>query len=176
MRSLLDGDGFEERLGATISVTRQLESGTLFRVRLVHDEVDELESIFSFVEGSRDQLRFSVQRALSRGSIVVDVGYEDNDRLGGGVSPSRARASLRYRRQIRGPWTMELSSILRESDYDESATPREETLEEISLSAQRELPSRWRLNAQIRYADNDSSDAAFTYTRTRVSIGLSKLF
>jgi hypothetical protein len=171
-RTTLDGDGFEESLGADLRLRRSIGDWLWFDARVVYDDVDAGDARFAYLEGSRRQLRFAVQQA------GVRVGYdlERNERADPGVSAERERWSVSYERQLRGGWTAGARLAHRESRYDDAVVPREERLLELALGARRELAIRWTLSAEYRRSDNDSTVAAFEYRSRRLTVGLARSF
>lgn len=174
--STLDGDGFEERLGAGIDLKRGIGPATVLGIRAVHDEVGEGDSRFAFVEGSRTQLRVTVDRYSPRGRLTIAYDFEDNDRLEPGVSPQRGRFSLRYRHSMNPYWEADVWIAQRSAEYDDLPTTRNEDLTELSMGFFRDLGRGWQVSGSYLWADNDSTVAALSYTRNRISLGLIKNF
>lgn len=174
-RSSLDGDGFEELIGADLRVRRPLGERLAFDARVVYDDASGADRRFAYLEGSRRQLRFGIQHS---GSARVRAGYdlERNERLDPGVSPSRQRWSLSYQRRLSAAWDAEAAWAHRTSRYREANVPREEVLTELALAARRDLRSGWAVNAEYRWSENDSTVDAFSYDGTRVVLGLGRGF
>src|SRR5947207_1795261 len=60
--STLDGDGFERTLGAQVRATRSFSERLAFDVRFVYDDIESPTARFDFVSGSRERLRFGLER------------------------------------------------------------------------------------------------------------------
>ena len=172
----LDGDGFEQRLGIGVNLKRYLSSSTVFGVGVIHDEVDGAESQFAYLDGSREQLDMSVDKYGSSGRLTFAYKFESNDRTSASVSPTRHRLSLRYRYTMSPAWNADVALALRSSAYDDLAVPRDEDLTELSLGLLRTFAGGLLLNGTHRWSDNSSNVDAFTYTRSRISLGLTKTF
>ena len=174
-RSALDGDGFEELIGADLRLRRGFDSGLSFEVRAVYDDVGAGAERFSYLEGSRRQLRIGVQHT---GNARVRVGFdlERNERADPGVSASRQRWSVAYQWQLPADWSADTALIHRKSRYSEANVPRDERLVEWSFTANRELSIGWTLNASYRWSDNDSNVDVFSYDGQRVALGLGRSF
>jgi len=174
-RSTLDGEGFEELIGADLRLRRGFGSGFMFEARAVYDDTNAADASFAYLDGSRRFLRLSMQHT---GAARVRAGYdvERNDRADPGVSPSRERWSVVYQRRLSATWAADAALAQRTSRYSAASVPRDERLLELSLSARRELRGNWTLGVEYQWFDNDSSAAEFAYDGQRVALGLSKSF
>lgn len=174
-RSTLGGDGFEQRLGASVMLRRLVGSSSRVGLRLAHDEVDEISSRFAFVSGSREQLTFSWDRFGSNGRLTFEYQLETNDRLDAGVSPSRHRLRIRYRLEINPDLRLDTSISRRNSTYDD-VLQRSENLSEGSLGFVRNLRGGWELRGTYLWSDNQSTVSQFSYSRNRTTFGITKNF
>jgi tetratricopeptide (TPR) repeat protein len=174
-RSTLDGDGFEELVGADLRLRRGFDGGLAFEVRAIYDDVGAGAARFAYLDGSRRQLRLGLQHT---GDARVRIGYdvERNDRADAGVSASRERWSVAYRWRLRAAWSADTALVHRKSRYSEASIPRDERLLEWSFTANRELPIGWMLSTGYRWSDNDSNVDVFSYDGRRVAVGLSRSF
>jgi tetratricopeptide (TPR) repeat protein len=172
----LDGDGFERTLGASVRAWRGLAANLALDLRFSHDDVTAPSSRFDFVEGTRDRLRMGLDWRGDAGRLRPSLELESNDRAAAGVSPERRRIALRYERSLTEDWSLDTLLAHRRSDFDDLAQPREERLREASAAARRELPRGWTLSTELRWADNDSSAAQFSYTSRRVTLAFGKGF
>jgi opacity protein-like surface antigen len=174
-RSTLDGDGFEELLGADLRLRRPFGADFAFETRVVYDVVEAGDARFGYLDGSRRQVRFAL---LHYGSGRLRAGYdlERTDRADAGVSASRERWSLSYRWTLPAEWSADAGLLHRTSRYSDASVPRKERLLEASFAAYRELSVGWTLNAAYRWSNNDSTVGAFSYDAQRVVLGLSRSF
>jgi hypothetical protein len=172
--STLDGDGYEERGGVSFRVRRDLNSQLAFRAHFTHDEVDEGDARFAFVEGSRDWLELSLDRRNGQNRLIASYALESNDR-GVNIASTRHRFSLRYRYSFNALWNADIQGSFRRSSYDDLALPRDEDLTELSLGLTRSLPRNWEVNGFLAVSDNSSVEP-FSYDRSRFSIAISKSF
>jgi tetratricopeptide (TPR) repeat protein len=174
-RTMLDGDGFEELVGADLRLRRSFGTNLAFDARVVYDDANAGDARFAYIDGSRRQVRLAVQRSAA---ARVRFGYdlERNDRADAGVSPSRSRWSVSYERPLSASWSLEAAWSHRTSRYSKASTPREEQLTQVTLAARRELPAAWALRAEYRWSDNDSTVDAFSYDGHRASASLSRGF
>ncbi len=172
--STLDGDGYEERVGAGVRVRRDLSSQTAFRVHFTHDEVSEGDARFAFVDGSRDWLEVSVDRRAAQNRMIFSYALESNDR-GAAIASTRHRLSLRYRYAVNALWTADLQGSFRSSRYDDLVQPRDEDLTELSVGVTRTLPQNWEVTGFLAVSNNSTVEP-FAYDRNRISIAINKSF
>lgn len=171
----LDGDGFEQRVGLLMNA-RRVAGNVTFAAQLAHDDIDDLEARFSYVDGTLDQLAFAIDSTLRSGRVIATYYLERNDRADAGVSADRDRYVLRYRRLFNAAWTTDLMYEYRKSDYTELSPVREEERRQLGIDLARNVSANWQVVMQYRVADNESNDPAYTYDRHRVSIGVSTTF
>jgi len=174
-RSTVDGDGFEELVGADLRLRRGFGMGFVFETRAVYDDSTAAETRFSYIDGSRSFVRLQLQHT-SRGRVRAAYDVEHNDRADPGVSPSRERWSVTYQRPFSDRWTADAAFSYRTSRYTEATVPREERLHEASLAARRALRGSWTLGIEYQWFDNDSTAEEFTYDGQRLVFGLSRSF
>jgi tetratricopeptide (TPR) repeat protein len=174
-RSTLDGDGFEELIGADLRVRRSLGAGFVFEARAIFDEANAADSRFAYLEGSRSFVRLSMQH-VGAARVRAAYDFERNDRDDPGVSPDRERWSVLYQRPLSATWSVDATFAHRTSRYAAASVPRKETLLEVSFAARRELRRGWVLGVEYQWFDNDSTAADFAYDGQRVALGLSRSF
>jgi hypothetical protein len=174
-RSTLNGDGYEELIGAELRLRRGFGDGFLFEARAVYDDAGAANSRFAYLEGAHRQLRLSVQHTgAGRVRLAYDVEHED--RADPGVSPERERLALVYQRRLSGTWSADASAAHRTSRYSEASVPREERLLELSLAARRLLGRDWALGVEYQWFENDSTVEDFSYDGQRFVLGFSRSF
>jgi tetratricopeptide (TPR) repeat protein len=174
-RSTLNGDGYEELIGADLRLRRSFGDGFVFEARAVYDDAEPADSRFAYLEGSHEQVRLSVQHT---GAGRVRVGYdvEREDRADPGVSPSRERFAVVYQRRISATWSADAAVAHRTSRYSAASVPREERLLDLTLAARRTLGRNWTLGVEYQSFDNDSTVEDFSYDGQRFVLGLSRSF
>lgn len=175
-RSTLDGDGFEQRLGLGVTLKRSLSPQTLLGMQLVRDEVDGIESQFSYLEGSRALVGLTFEWFRSSGRLTLGYQFESNDRASASASPTRNRIFVRYRYAMSPNWGADVGLSLRDSAYDDLAVTQDEDLTELAFRLTRNFARGLHLNAGYEWSDNRASVDVFTYARSRVSVGMTKSF
>ncbi|HEU4620127.1 MAG TPA: tetratricopeptide repeat protein [Gammaproteobacteria bacterium] len=175
-RTTLSGDGFERRVGASFAVRRGLGEASSLRVKLAHEGIDDLDPQYDYIAGTRERLSLDFTHGSAQGRLALGYAYESNDRDGPGVSPYRNEAYAGYEFYLPQDWSIEAEGFLRASRYSQLAVPRDEDLAELRLTGRRELSSGWLLEGEWRIGSNDSNDERYSYDRTRLDLGISKVF
>jgi len=175
-RTSLDGDGFERRLGASLRMRRPIAEALDLTLLAGYEDIDDLESRFAFVAGSRVFARAGLHRPTEAGSWSFDYRYESNDRAAATVAPERHGLSVLYRRRLSSGWSGEAGYAYRSSRYEDLATPRDEDWSSVSVTVIRELASGWQLLLRHESSDNDSNDALYAYDRQRLAVSIGKVF
>lgn len=173
--STLNGDGFERRLGVGMSVRRDLGSSLKLGLSFGHDEVDDINAEFAYVNGSRDRVGVTLDRFGDSGRLTLGYRWELNDRADASVSPVRNRASLRYRYAMSPSWSVDGQLAYRRSVYGDLPVARDENRLELSLGLVRHLAG-WEVNGNYSWYDNESNVDIYSYERSRLMLGLTKSF
>lgn len=172
----LGGDAFDRKAGARARIVRYIARNAAMDLRYTYDDVTDADSLFAGIAGSRQQ--FEVRYRWYSNSHRVQLRYqlETNDRLNPGVSPDRNRFAIDYRYQPEEGVGYEAGIDMRNSDYDELTTPREEDLFTFRAALTYTFRSNWQVVLVYRGSDNDSTDDTFSYDRTQITLGAMKLF
>lgn len=172
----LGGDAFDRKAGARARIVRYIARNAAMDLRYTYDDVTDADSLFAGIAGSRQQ--FEVRYRWYSNSHRVQLRYqlETNDRLNPGVSPDRNRFAIDYRYQPEEGVGYEAGIDMRNSDYDELTTPREEDLFTFRAALTYTFRSNWQVVLAYRGSDNDSTDDTFSYDRTQITLGAMKLF
>jgi hypothetical protein len=174
--STLDGDSFESRLGAGLTLRRPLTAVTALGLSFLHEDVDPAGSRFAFLDGAREQLGVTWDRYGMKGRLTLAYRHELNDRDSPAVSPARNGVSLSYRYTMSPAWTADVALGLRRSAFDDASARRDEDRYDLSAGIGRRFGRSWQMSGMYQWSENRSDVAAFTYTRTRLSFGVTKDF
>lgn len=174
--STLDGDGFEQRVGVGARLRRPLSRLSSIAVRVELDRVDEGNARFAYLAGSRQRLELTWDRRLASGRLTLGYDLERNDRDDPAVSPTRNRVWTRYRYTAAADWSADVRLALRRSRYGDLAVPRDDDRADLSVGYLRRLARGWEVNARYLWSDNDSDVGVYAYTRSRVAVGVTKVF
>jgi tetratricopeptide (TPR) repeat protein len=175
-QTTLNGTGFEQRLGLAFDAWYEVDADLTFRLRAVHDEIDDLDSRFAYVEGDLDSSGVTFSKTTMRGRVAAGYDIERDTRVGEGVTADRQRYAIEYRRSLGDAWGAQLLYEYRISDYDLLAPPRDEKRRQIAVEATRRLRAGWQFTARYNHTHNNSTDPFYKYDRDRVTVGLGKTF
>ncbi len=172
----LGGSGFEREIALSARAVHYLSDETSIDLRYGYDDIVEDDPVFAGIAGSRQRadLRYRWDRAGH--SVILRAGFETNDRVDPGVSPTRTRLHADYRFQPGDGWGVEAGVSFRTSDYDDLTVPRTEDLTTITGALTRSVATHWLLALQVQYSENDSNDPEFSYDRTLITLGVLRTF
>lgn len=174
--SLLAGDGFEHRLGASMTARHPVGETAAMSLRYVRDQVNDLSPEYRYVKGSRDRVSVAFEQRRVRGILEFGYVHERNDRDGAGVSPERHELFAGYEHWLGADWSLGVAGSVRTSRYGRLPVPRDESLSQLSLTATRAFGAGWQLLGQYRVSENSSNEEAFEYDRNRFVLSLNRLF
>jgi len=172
----LGGDSFDRKAGGNFRAVRYLSENAEFDISFIYDDVQESNSRFAGIAGSRQQVQGRYRWYSGGRRFVLRYRLEKNDRLDPQVSPERTSLSADYRYQPDTGWGYEAGLSYRTSRFDQLAEQRDEDLATVNLGVTRSLGREWLLLAEYQYSNNDSSDPVFSYDRSVLSVGAMKLF
>lgn len=172
----LGGDAFDRKAGADVSAMRYLGRNASIELRYIYDDVSDADARFAGISGSRQQIETQYRWYDDGHRLKIRVGLETNDRADPGVSPDRSRLGFSYRYQRSTGIGYAAGIDLRNSEYKDLLTPRDEDLLTLSAALTYMLAGDWQLLLEIRHSDNDSTDATFSYDRAQITLGAMKLF
>jgi len=173
---VLAGKGFERRIGATLRAQYPIGDAALMSFRYVHDDVGNVSSDFSFVDGTRDRFSVGFEQRGQNGKLALGYARERNDRVGASVSPNRHEIFAGYEHALNADWSLGIEGLLRMSSYSRLVVPRDEDLSQLKVSATRDFVSGWQLLGEYRIAENSSDADLFSYDRNRLVLSLNRLF
>lgn len=174
--NLLAGDGFERRLGASLTARHRVGEAASVALRYARDDVADLAPEYWYVKGTRDRVSVAFEQRGARGMLELGYVRERNDRAEASVSPERHELFAGYEYWLGADWTLGVAGLLRKSRYGRLEVPRDESLSQLSLTATRSFGSGWQLVGQYRVGENSSDDETFEYERNRFVLGLNRLF
>ena len=172
----LGGDAYDRKVGGRLRVTRYLAGNSSIDLRVTHDEVTEADPLYAGIQGDRQQI--DARYNWYRNDHWLQLRYlnETNDRLDPAVSPTRSGFSMLYRFRPEQGFGFEAGASARNSEYDELAAPRDEDLLTLRAGLSYGFRNNWLLMLDYQASDNDSTDEAFSYDRSRMMLGIIKSF
>jgi hypothetical protein len=138
--------------------------------------VTDADSRFAGIDGSRRQLDARYRWYREGHRVQLRYWLETNDRLDPGVSPDRDRFGIDYRFQPEAGMGYEAGIDWRTSEYADLTAPRQEDLRTFRASLSYTFRNNSLVLAEFRDSENDSTDEAFSYNRTQITLGLLKIF
>jgi hypothetical protein len=172
----LGGDAFDRKAGVNGRLVRYIGSSTLIDLRYAYDDVTDADSRFAGIDGSRRQLDARYRWYREGHRVQLRYWLETNDRLDPGVSPDRDRFGIDYRFQPEAGMGYEAGIDWRTSEYADLTAPRQEDLRTFRASLSYTFRNNSLVLAEFRDSENDSTDEAFSYNRTQITLGLLKIF
>jgi hypothetical protein len=183
--SILGGEAFLNTLSARLEAERPVGESWLalqYRPSLIRAG----STAFDYLEGQRHQLEARARWFLEAGRLDFSYRYEANDRddydVGGefaSYSPQRHGVAVSQQWNPAPKWWLEWELEGMRSDYpdtdilaDGTRVTREETRWTAGATVTRRLSDHWRLTAEARHTDTDSTIAAYDYAHTEVSAGI----
>ena len=172
----IGGDAFDRKTGARVRAVRYLNRNSAIDLRYNYDDVTEADSIFAGLAGTRQQ--FDARYRWYRDAHRFQLRYrlQMNDRFDPGVSPDRNRFGMDYRYQPEQGFGFEAGISLRNSDYKDLATPREEDLTTFRGALTYMFRDNWLVLLEYRNASNNSTDETFSYDRSQFTLGALRYF
>ncbi len=170
------GDLFDRRISAEIRASRDVGDRQALSLRYAFDRISDANEIYSGIDGTRQQVDVRYRYRNRPHYVSVLLRLEDNDRDDPGVSPRRYRVGIGYRYWSGGRWSYEAGASYRNSRFSGLANSRNEDLRSVHAGLAYEIDANWQATGEIRYAENDSSDAAYAYDRTQVTVGIVRGF
>jgi tetratricopeptide (TPR) repeat protein len=160
------------------------------RLSIQVSAIDALDSDFTFLDGSRQEIEASIGQRVGGGQTRFGFGIERNDRADLATaseffsfSPLRYRVSFAGSWPVRGYWRFQPSASYTQSRYadaDQRASglvaTREDDERQIALRATYRLTEFWRLFGDYTYINNRSNFPEFSYSQRIVSLGASRPF
>lgn len=172
----LGGDAFDRKTGARARAVRYINRDSAVDLRYTYEDINEANSLFAGIAGSRQ--RFDARYRWYRDAHRIQLRFlvETNDRLDPGVSPTRNRFAMNYGYQPERGFGLEAGVELRNSNYKDVVTPREEDLTTLRGALTYMFRGNWLVRFEYRNASNDSTDDTYSYDRSQFSLGALKYF
>jgi len=174
--STLGGDAFDRKVGADARIVRYFGDNNVLDLRYAYDDVSEGDSVFAGIAGSRQRIdaRYRWYRQTHRVQLRYVV--ETNDRRDPSVSPARSAVIVDYRYRPLQGLGYEAGVQLRDSEYADIATPRDEDLVTLFGTLSYAFSNDWSVLFDFRQSDNESTDPAYAYDRLQFTLGAMKIF
>jgi hypothetical protein len=172
----LGGDAFDRKAGVNGRLVRYIGGSALIDLRYAYDDVTDADSRFAGIDGSRRQVDARYRGYREDHRVQLRYWLETNDRLDPSVSPDRDRFAIDYWFQPEAGFGYEAGIDWRTSEYAGLVAPREEDLFTFRAGLSYTLRNDYLLLVEFRNSENESTDEAFSYNRTQITLGLLKIF
>jgi hypothetical protein len=172
----LGGDSFDSKAGADFKALRYLNESSDFGISYKYDDIQEADSLFAGIAGSRQQIQGRYRWYSAERRFVLRYRQEENSRVDPQVSPKRKSVSADYRFSPDKGWGYEAGLSYRTSRYDKIAEQRDENLVAVNLALTRSIVGDWLMLIDYQFSNNDSSDPVFSYDRHVMTVGVMKVF
>ncbi|VAW50674.1 hypothetical protein MNBD_GAMMA05-2602 [hydrothermal vent metagenome] len=167
---------YQRIYSATLKTRKKLKSGDTLRLRYRYEEVESLNVLFNYLEGSRQRLRAGYQLKWPAESVYMWYELELNNRentIRRNYSPTRNTLRLRYEKKINITNKAYAEIAYRDSDYDSTPTQdRQDKRKDFLLAYVNDLAADWQLLAHWRFTHNRSTESIFSYDRHVVMLNL----
>ncbi len=182
-KSKYGGDDFQRIVKLDVKGRKPISKSGRIYLRYQFEDIKSDNTLYDYLEGWRQRAKaeyrnYSVKNIKqiyyelelnNRGELETLIGTYD-------YSPTRHTIRGIYTHIIKRWWlTGDLS--YRFSDYEASSTiDREDDQWKLTLSADYHFDRTFKFNTKVQYTDNESSIDRYTYDKSVIKIGLSKLF
>jgi tetratricopeptide (TPR) repeat protein len=183
-RSYFGGDDFQRFYKLDILGVRPLPGNARIILQYRFDELFSENSNYDYLEGwrQRAQIRYSRNTTSSN----LQIYYEGELNNGGELvtslysyeySPTRHTLGTRYTHKYSEKWHLTGDLAYRTSVFPASSTlDRDDTRWTIDLLLEYRIDPTFVLKSDVKYIQNDSSVDVYTYDKTLITLGMSKLF
>lgn len=182
--STLGGEAFLDTLSARLEAERPLGE-TWLALRYRPSVIRAGQAGYDYLDGQRHQLQARARWFLEESRLDLTYRYEANDRQdydeGGEVasySPQRHGLAVSQQWNLAPAWWLDWELEGMRSDYPDpdtvegSLVTREETRLTAGVTLTRRLSDHWRLTAEARRTDTDSTIPAYDYANTELAAGV----
>ncbi|MGM0413376.1 MAG: tetratricopeptide repeat protein [Pseudomonadota bacterium] len=187
--STLGGDAFLDTLSARLEAERPLGE-TWLALRYRPSVIRAGQAGYDYLAGQRHQLRARARWFLDESRLDLTYHYETNDRddyeVGtefASYSPRRHGLAVSQQWNLAPRWWLDWEVEGVRSDYpdtdvlaDGAQIRREETRLTAGVSLTRRLSDHWRLTAEARRTDTDSTLRAYDYAHNEIAAGVTGSF
>jgi len=163
---------------------KQVSKNEWINMRYRFEDIKSDQAIYDYLEGWRQRASIEYQNLTknnirqlqyelelnSRGELVTDIGAYD-------YSPTRHTVRGIYTHLINKQWWLIGDVSYRFSDFEASSTiDRDDNQWRFALSTDYRFDKTFKLTAKYQYTDNSSTLDQYSYDKSVIRVGLSKMF
>ena len=183
--STFGGDDLQSFIKLDLLGARPLSINQKIILQYRYDDFNSKNSLYDYLEGWRQRAQVRYYRNSEKSNQQLYYELELNQRgdlgdpsvFGYEYSPTRHTIGGKYTHKFTDKWYLVGDLSYRASDFPASATvDRDDTRWTLAALLDYRIDSTFSLKTNLRYIDNESSVDIYTYDKTLISIGLSKLF
>jgi tetratricopeptide (TPR) repeat protein len=164
--------------------TRPLTVNSKIILRYRYDDFTSKNPVYDYLEGWRQRAQIRYVRNTVRNNQQIYYEGELNDRgelvtslYSYDYSPTRHTLGAKYTHKFTSKWYLTGDVSYRVSDFPASATlDRDDTRWMLAAYLDYYIDPTLLIKSNVKYIDNESTVDIYTYDKTMISLGLSKLF
>jgi len=182
--SKFGGDDLQSFYKLDILGARSLSGNAKIILKYRFDDFTSKNSIYDYLEGwrQRAQIRYSRSTASSNQQVYYEGELNNRGELVTSLysyeySPTRHTLGGRYTHKFSEKWYLTGDLAYRASDFPASPTvDRDDTRWTLDVLLDYRIDPTLVLKSNVKYIQNDSSVDIYTYDKTLITLGVSKLF
>jgi hypothetical protein len=163
---------------------KPLTGNAKITLRYRFDDYTSENTLYDYLEGWRQRFQIRYYRNTVQSNQQVYYEGELNDRselvassYSYDYSPTRHTLGGRYTHKFTGSWYLTGDLAYRASDFPASATvDRDDTRWTLGVLLDYRIDPTLALKSNVKYIQNDSTVDIYTYDKTVITFGVSKLF
>jgi tetratricopeptide (TPR) repeat protein len=182
--SSFGGDDLQSFYKLDVIGARPLPGNAKIILQYRFDDFTSKNPIYDYLEGwrQRAQIRYSRNKASSNQQVYYEGELNNRGELVTSLysyeySPTRHTLGGRYTWKFSDKWYLAGNIAYRTSDFPASSTlERDDTRWTLDVFLDYRIDSTLVLKSNVKYIQNDSSVDIYTYDKTLITLGVSKLF
>ena len=183
-RSTFGDEDLQSFIKLDVLGARPLSAHAKILLQYRYDDFTSKNARFDYLEGwrQRAQVRYYRNTEKSRQQVYYELELNKRSDLVGPdfsyeYSPTRHLLGGKYTHKFSDRWYLTGDLSWRKSDFPASATvDRDDKRWALSALLDYRIDNTFSVKADVKYIDNDSTVDLYTYDKTVISLGLSKLF
>ena len=179
-QSSFSGEDYLTSAGLVFKATTSLSDKREIRLRLKFEDISNRADQYDFLDGQRRQFKAEYRIKSKARELRFEYEQEFNDRTNTATesfSPTRHRLGFRYFDALSAKTRFGMGFDFRDSDYQ--AVPsqnRRDKRTRLSFEGKYKIDSRWSVDTDIIFTDNQSTENESEYAKYLANISLNALF
>ncbi|VAW97864.1 hypothetical protein MNBD_GAMMA22-374 [hydrothermal vent metagenome] len=168
-KSSLNNLSYQSKLGLEAKAKNRIDNNHAIYYRYRYESIQEDSARYSYLSGSKHQIRVNYQLKLKNSVNQFRYQYEINNRndtLTRSYSPQRHSFRYSYSFRFLHDWKSKTYIEYRKSIYPNVATQnRDDDRIRFYTALAYKLTKKWNIQGRYEYRDNQSTDSTYVYTR-----------